>query len=67
MSGLRARIDRVEAKVRPGGDGDELKWWLSLLCPEGGGPIPPRPKTRHITLEMIVIGEESGKSLTAAV
>lgn len=49
--------DRIKAEITA-----ELEWWTRLLCPNGE-TIPPRPKTRHVTLEIIVAGtvEQEGE------
>lgn len=56
------RVKRLEAHILSGSEDvvkleieAEWQWWLLLLFPSGG-KIPPRPKTRHVTLEVLVVG-----------
>lgn len=59
---LKTRLDRITTQLFSGSEEAvqqeteaEWQWWFLLLFPSGG-KIPPRPKTRHVTLEVLVCG-----------
>lgn len=53
---LASRLEKLEAELSDSGKEKAVKaevaWWHALIM--NLPKLPPRPKTRHITLEMIV-------------